>query len=140
MERFHLKLLLTRIKGATSYEFLRNVDENVYGTFREAAVAAGLAHHSEEVEELMKEAVSILMPKRLRSFFVCYLMGEMPHDAKYLFDKFKCYMMDDLEGDDYSKEQKLLAIIENLIHLEGFDLQLYGLPKPDSCYTDIEIF
>ena len=36
-ERFYLRLLLLHVPGATSFEFLRTVDNVVYDTFKEAA-------------------------------------------------------------------------------------------------------
>ena len=41
-ERFHLRLLLTHVRGPTSYEALRTVDGVTHPTFKAAAGALGL--------------------------------------------------------------------------------------------------
>jgi hypothetical protein len=47
-ERFFLHLLLTAVKGATSFEHLHTVDDVVYGSFKEACFARGLLEDDRE--------------------------------------------------------------------------------------------
>ena len=41
-ERFHLRLLLLHVPGATGYDDLKTVNGVVHNTFKEACVARGL--------------------------------------------------------------------------------------------------
>ena len=47
-ERFYLRLLLTVVKGPTSFEDLRTVDGVIYESFKAACVAQGLLEDDEE--------------------------------------------------------------------------------------------
>ncbi|KAG8174747.1 hypothetical protein JTE90_010003 [Oedothorax gibbosus] len=66
---FHLKLILNRIPGATSYEDLRTHENVLHKTFREAAIAMGLTECSDEAIAVLEEAAKTLMPKQMRRFF-----------------------------------------------------------------------
>ena len=48
VERFYLRLLLTAVKGATSFEHLRTVNGQVKPTFKEACIALGLLSNDNE--------------------------------------------------------------------------------------------
>ena len=47
-ERFYLRILLLHVPGATSFEFLRTVDNIVYNTLKEAAFKRHLLNPDEE--------------------------------------------------------------------------------------------
>ncbi|KAG8174762.1 hypothetical protein JTE90_026662 [Oedothorax gibbosus] len=83
-ERFHLKLIINRIPGATSYEDLRTHDNVLHKMFREAAIAMGLTECSDEAIAVLEEAAKTLMPKQMRRFFAYYLIGDEPSDARQL--------------------------------------------------------
>ena len=55
-ERFYLRLLLTVVKGPTSFENLRTVSGVVYDTFKSACVARGLLEDDEEWIQCLREA------------------------------------------------------------------------------------
>ena len=65
-ERFFLRLLLLHVRGATSFEDLRTVDETVANTFREACELRGLLENDAEWNQTMLEATFSQMPSNLR--------------------------------------------------------------------------
>ena len=55
-ERFYLRLLLTAVRGPTSFEHLRTVDGTLYPTFQAACVALGLLDDDREWIDCLTEA------------------------------------------------------------------------------------
>ena len=64
-ERFYLRILLTKVPGATCYEDLRTVNNIVYASFEEAVRQLGLLDENDEFDKCLKEAVTFQMPKQL---------------------------------------------------------------------------
>jgi len=62
-ERFHMRVLLNHVKGATSFAHLRTYGGVTYGTFKEAAAARGLLADDAEWDE----ALSVRTPTRARA-------------------------------------------------------------------------
>lgn len=58
-ERYFLRLLLTVVKGATSFESLCTVDGVVHPTFRAACLALGLLEDDGEWHQCLSEAVEM---------------------------------------------------------------------------------
>ena len=48
-ERFFLKLILNRVKDATSFEDLRTYENITYSTYRETAIVMGLIEHETQI-------------------------------------------------------------------------------------------
>ena len=57
VERFHLKLILHRVKGATCFEDLRIHERVTYNTFKETAIAMGLVESDKEIFNIFNEHV-----------------------------------------------------------------------------------
>ncbi|XP_021742866.1 uncharacterized protein LOC110708946 [Chenopodium quinoa] len=68
-ERYFLRLLLTHVRGPTSFEDLRTVNGFLCATFQEAAVKLGLLSEDDAVEKCMDEAATAQMPRALRRLF-----------------------------------------------------------------------
>jgi hypothetical protein len=69
-ERFYLRLLLTVVKGATSYEALRTFQDVLYPTFREACIAYGLTEDDNEWHQCLEEAKHMAVGRQMRHLFV----------------------------------------------------------------------
>ncbi|XP_043478187.1 uncharacterized protein LOC122508733 [Leptopilina heterotoma] len=69
-ELFHLRLLLIVVKGATSYDHLRTVNNIVHDIFRSACLALGLIEDDGEWERALTEGEVSMMPQQLRRLFV----------------------------------------------------------------------
>lgn len=63
VELFHLKILLSNVKGATTYECLKTYNNKTYSTFKDACLARGLIQDDKEIEKIMQEAT---LPSQLR--------------------------------------------------------------------------
>ena len=74
-ERFNLWLLLTIVKGPTSFEDLRTVDGVIYESFKAACVARGLLEDDEEWIQCLHEAAIIKIGHQLRRLF-CIILTE----------------------------------------------------------------
>ncbi|XP_058791046.1 uncharacterized protein LOC131664174 [Phymastichus coffea] len=78
LELFHLRLLLLHVKGAISFGDLKTVNNVLYPSFTAACLALGIIEDDDEWSKAMREAVSWMMPKRLRHLFVLILIHCQP--------------------------------------------------------------
>ena len=68
-ELFSLRLLLSHVPGATSFEYLKTVYEVLHPSFSSAAKALRLLEDEREWDDCLAEAVSYQMPRQLRQLF-----------------------------------------------------------------------
>ncbi|CAH0385071.1 unnamed protein product [Bemisia tabaci] len=120
-ERFYLKILLRKVKGALNFSHLKTVNNIELETFREAAYAKGYGMNKEDVDEIMNEAVSVMMPSGLRSFFVYLLLTSENINGKRLWEKFKNYLYED------SNESNAISEIEQKLNGEEKSLKDFGI-------------
>ena len=107
-ERYYLRLLLTVVKGPTSFEDLRSYEDNTYETFQEAANARGLLADDKEWDKCLKEATFNCSPKQIRHLFSTILLFAVPTDPSKLFNKYVEAMSDDfLTQNKNNKRQKI---------------------------------
>ncbi|CAN1326885.1 ATP-dependent DNA helicase PIF1 [Linum perenne] len=71
---FYLRMLLTKIRGPTSYEHLRTVNGVVYSNNQTACQALGLLSGDDEWNSVMAEVTQWAMPPLMRSTFVALLI------------------------------------------------------------------
>ena len=95
-ERFYIRLLLTCVKGATSFEHLRSFEGTEYPTFKEACIARGLLEDDSEWHQCLEEAKDMQTGGQLRRLFVTILCDCFPTNPRALWDDFKSYLCDDL--------------------------------------------
>ncbi|VDP12687.1 unnamed protein product [Heligmosomoides polygyrus] len=95
-ERFYLRIMLFYTSGATSLESIKNVHGTQYGTFKEAASAAGYFRDDEEYRARLEEASRLSMPSEMRALFAYILSLCEVHNAESLWTEFKSSMIDDL--------------------------------------------
>ncbi|VDP09271.1 unnamed protein product [Heligmosomoides polygyrus] len=72
-ERYSLRILLLNCKGKVSFEDLRTAEGRFYGTFTDAAKAAGFLDDDSYYRQSLEEAVQYQAPATIRSFFACLL-------------------------------------------------------------------
>jgi ATP-dependent DNA helicase PIF1 len=58
VERYCLRLLLINVKGSTSFDHLRTVDDIVFHTFKAAAIALNFLEGDRTWEKTLEEAVT----------------------------------------------------------------------------------
>ena len=96
-ERFYVRLLLTVVKGAKSFEDLRTFEGTVYPTFKAACIAHGLLEDDAEWHQCLTEAKDMAMGFQLRHLFVTILQDCVPSQPEVLWAQFKEHICDDLK-------------------------------------------
>jgi hypothetical protein len=101
-EIFHLRMLLTIVKGPTSFEDLRTyprtgiaADRTVHETFQLACLARGLIEDDKEWDAAMEEASVSRASPALRQLFVTILQHCNPSKPRDLWEKYKALMAED---------------------------------------------
>jgi len=86
IERFALRLLLLKIRGATSFVDLKTYNGVVYETFKQAAMARNLLLNENEFEHCMTEAARLQMPYQLRQTFaqICSFCSPLNAGAMWI--------------------------------------------------------
>jgi hypothetical protein len=132
-ERFYLRLLLTCVKGATSFEDLYTFEHVHHGSFREACIARGLLDDDREWCQCLNEAKDMQMGEQLRRLFVTILRECTPANPRELWDTFWPHICDDLrrrlqrhniaEPTDAQVQDYGLYLIDKLLSHYGKRLQ-----------------
>ncbi|KAH0778727.1 hypothetical protein KY290_005154 [Solanum tuberosum] len=74
-EQYYLRLLLNVVKGPTSYEEIRRINDIYHETFRDACYALGLLDDDKEFVDAIVEASQWGMPSYLRQLFAMLLIS-----------------------------------------------------------------
>ncbi|XP_034936543.1 uncharacterized protein [Chelonus insularis] len=102
VELFHLRLLLTKVRGPKSFEDIRTVNGHTYDTFMDTCLALGLIADDNEWEHALHEAINWMMPCQLRYLFVRILLHCNPMYPHKLWEKFKESMNTNVEFSKYA--------------------------------------
>jgi len=145
-ERYYLRLLLTVVRGATSFENLRTVDGMVYPIFKGASIALGLLEDDGEWVALFREGAQFMTGRALRYLFALALQYTTISNPLAIWETFWPSMCDDIphilatgrvpvppgpeeiEGRidlDYG-----LYLLQDILNEFGKLLLDYGLPEP----------
>lgn len=79
-DKFYLRLLLTHVKGAVSFEDIRTINGVFYSTYKEAAIQLGLTFYDGEYQEPLEEVSATSPGTAVRSLFVVILLECSPVD------------------------------------------------------------
>ncbi|QRV79983.1 ATP-dependent DNA helicase PIF1 [Ceratobasidium sp. AG-Ba] len=149
-EKFYLRLLLTTVKGATSFEALRTYNGVVHPTFQACFTARGLLEHDGEWAQCLEEASVIKTGYQLRKLFVVILTFGNPTDPLKLWDDYKVHICDDLrhrivqEGWDIPDitDEKVydngLYLLEKIVIKAGSTMETVKLPKSVGRWAEYE--
>ena len=77
-ERYYLRILLTHIKGATSFDDLKTVNGYTCRTFKEACIHLGLLQDDSEWNTCLHEASQIKTGQQLQNLFAIILLYCQP--------------------------------------------------------------
>ena len=94
-ERFYLRMLLTIVKGPTSFEDLHTYDGVVHPSFKLACIARGLLDSDDRWDRSLTEAASWQGGFQLRQLFVCILLHCQPTDSLQLWRNHVQHLSDD---------------------------------------------
>jgi hypothetical protein len=133
-ERYYLRLLLLTIKGATSFDYLKTVDNVLYKTFKEAAIQRNLLADDKEWEDAIEEAGSFRMPPQLRQLFAFICIFGTPKNPRSLWDKFRSLLIEDYFKKFSEINAELIAMreIEDILRLHGRNYKDFDLPTPSN--------
>jgi hypothetical protein len=87
--------LLTKVKGAVSFEILRTFNGVVHDTFKSMCIALGLYDSDDKWNVCLEEAVNMQTCVQLRSLFVTILAFGVPSEPCMFWDKYKEHICDD---------------------------------------------
>ena len=93
-ERFYLQLLLTVVKGPTSFKDLCTFSDITYPTFKAACLARGLLEDDSEWKLCLEKAATMKSGKQLHLLFVTILKDCVLSFPEALWDQFKEYICD----------------------------------------------
>jgi len=94
-ERFFLRLLLTAVRGATSFDHLKTVGEVLHPDFKSACVALGLLNSDDEWHHTIEEAAAFQTGGQSRWLFVCILLNCHLTNALKLWNDHPLHLSDD---------------------------------------------
>ena len=137
--RFYLRLLLLHVKGAKSFEDLKTVKINgvevEHDSYKQAAIALGLAEDDRQWRQTLIEASQSQMPRQLRSLFAFLLVYCHVRDGRALWEEFSNAMCEDLSrrgrGLGWSTEyieNLALRHIQNIVEGNGLSMDSFDLP------------
>uniref|UniRef100_A0A8I6XRH8 ATP-dependent DNA helicase n=1 Tax=Hordeum vulgare subsp. vulgare TaxID=112509 RepID=A0A8I6XRH8_HORVV len=131
-ERYYLRVLLSHVRGPTSFDALKTVNGNPSSSFREACEQLGLIEHDRTIDDCMMEAATFQIPSALRRLFATILVFCEVTDIRQLWDKHLASMSEDYrrnQSNDVALEQMVLRDIRDMLQSMGKDIAGYGLPE-----------
>jgi len=153
-ERYYLRLLLTVVRGATSFEHLRRVDRIVHETFKAACIPLRLLEDDGEWISMFRDGQEFMTGHALRHLFAMALQHTTISNSLQIWQQFGNSCCDDLSyvlrtgrvivpanGDSMDNELSLdygLYHIQQLLNEYGKSLLEFGLPQPVLEWRNIE--
>jgi len=147
-ERYFLRTLLTKVKGAVSFEVLCTINGVVHDTFKSACIALGLYDSDDEWNACLEEAIGMQTRAQLRSLFVTILAFGVPSEPCILWDKYKEHICDDckvalqrrgiVEPSIKQIESWALHSLRDALAKFSKTLKDFGLPTPSVAFDRLE--
>jgi len=134
VERYSLRSLLINVKGATSFENLRTVNQVVFQTVKAAAIVLNLLEDDSAWEKVVEEAAAFEMPVQLRQLFVDICLYCNPTDAFHPFELNLNHLMEDYIRSGHEAEvakNLTLKWIQDKLRLNNQTMEDLSLPVPD---------
>jgi hypothetical protein len=131
---FFLKLILNRVKGSTSFQDLRTINNVIYKTYKEAAIVMGLVETDSKIFDIFNEASSIMFPSQFRKFFAWFLLSENIQ-GNVIWEKFKHYFTEDFNE---KKENSAVCHINSIFLLDNMTCKDFHLPEPDTTLLNFD--
>jgi hypothetical protein len=143
-ELYFLGLLLIHVRGALSFDYLKNVSGVMHPTFQLACKTLRLLWDDKEWEDVFCEAMATATSPQIRNLFVSVILFCDVADPEVLFNKFLRSMYDDiitrfkssfampnLKLFDDELKNYVLYELELLFNVAGTSLEKHKLPMPD---------
>ncbi|MCH81881.1 helicase-like protein, partial [Trifolium medium] len=144
--KFYLRTLLTYVRGPTSFDDIRTVNNVKYNSFKDACFALGLMDDDKEFILGIKEAGHWGSGAFLRRLFVILLLSGQLHQPHSVWNITWDYLSDDIQR----RQRRILCVndlvltpdqlksyalaeIEVLLQSNGKSLKDFpGMPRPDA--------
>ena len=148
-ECYFLRMLLTHVRGPTSYDAVCTVNGVVHPTFQSACLALGLLGNDEEWRHCLDQAANFQTGTQLQSLFVLLLLHCEPANPLGLWERYKLQICDDLPHVLQTRHQVHaptedqvvdygLFLIRPLLLRVGLDLPNFQLPLPVGDWAAIQ--
>ena len=150
-ERYFLRILLTRVKGATSFKDLKTVNGVLCRSFKEACIQLGLLQDDTEWDICLHEASELHTGQQLRHLFAMILLFCHPSVPEDLWNNHKASLCEDLfhqghqlistQHPDLNNriESKALDQLDRYLLLNGKSLKDFpNMPLPTKELTNID--
>ncbi|KAH0611538.1 uncharacterized protein H6S33_010803 [Morchella sextelata] len=139
-EKYYLRLLLTAVRGAKSFEHLRTVGNILHPTFKAACIALGLLEDDQEWIQCFTEAIVFSSGSSLRTLFATALLFGDVTDPLTLWTQFGIKICDDLPNALRNNESLLFPENMENPHLDyGLYLISQILADSGKTLTDFSI-
>ncbi|GES88499.1 uncharacterized protein LOC112012066 [Rhizophagus clarus] len=152
-ERYYLCILLTHVRGATSFENLKTIDGYTCGSFKEACIRLSLLQDDDEWNACLLEASAIQSGKQLRHLFVSILLFCQPVNPEILWNDHKVALCEDIcyqnhvliqsQNDNIPDiiEREALYQLEDILLLNGKLLKNFpNMPIPPTKTSNINYY
>jgi ATP-dependent DNA helicase PIF1 len=143
MERYSLRMLLIRIKGAESFDELRTDPEgNLCSTFQEAAMRRGYLDDDNEWHNCLQEAAETAMPYKLCALFATILINCKPKDPLDLWNRNHTNFYHHMPNSDITEEELIYRVyhrIETIVQKHNSSHTLahdYHIPVPPGNFPE----
>jgi hypothetical protein len=151
-ERYYLRILLTHVKGPTSFDNLKTVNGYICNTFKEACIHLGLLQDDAEWNACLCEASQIKTGQQLRHLFAMILLFCQPSAPEKLWDDHKTALCEDILHQHYQQtqniqydddinriiEDKALEQLDHYLLSNGKSLKDFpNMPLPRECMPEI---
>ncbi|XP_017239653.1 uncharacterized protein LOC108212437 [Daucus carota subsp. sativus] len=130
-EVWFMRLLLTKVRGPTSFESLRTVDGICHDSFRDACKEYGLLDDDKEWHEVLNQCSNGGLPPQIRQLFVHIIVNCKVTDLLQLWTSHWKQMVDDI----VLKRRRLNN--DDTLMLDDKQLQFYALAKIDDLLRSI---
>ncbi|KAF7835735.1 uncharacterized protein G2W53_010594 [Senna tora] len=142
-ELHYLRVLLTFVKGATSFEDIRTIDSVVHQTFKDACYALGLLDDNKEYIDGINEASRWSSGVYLRKLFATLLIHNTIGRPSFVWEHTWMHLSDDIlikERYRLCNPDIALAEIDNILRIHGRSLRDFRpMPLPnDALLSNME--
>jgi hypothetical protein len=129
-DRYYLRVLLSHVRGATSFDHLKTVNGKLCSSFREACELLGPIEHDRTHNDCMTEGATFQMPCSLRQLFPTIRVFCEATKIRKMWDKHLPTMSEDYHRNQPNKatlEQMVLRDIRDMLQSMGKNITSYGL-------------
>lgn len=95
-ELWYLRLLLSKVRGPTSFESLKTINGIQYKTFKDACKNYGLLDDDNEWYEVLEDCAKSGFPSQIRELFVHIIVNCQVSDLRHLWNQHWKHMIDDI--------------------------------------------